>query len=211
MTIYDITLPITEETITWPGHPAVVIEKPFHLERGDHATITSLCTGLHNGTHVDAPCHFLSGGSGIEALPLEVLIGPAQVVEVGDAQAISAGVLETLRVADTTERLIFHTSNSRFWERGEERFQEDYVALTADGAQWLVDHGVRLVGTDYHSVAPFGDTAPVHRILLAADVVLLETLDMTGVPAGFYQLVCLPLNVVGSDGAPARAVLIADD
>jgi arylformamidase len=109
--------------------------------------------------------------------------------------------------ADTI-RILFGTSNSRFWSRGETEFQEDFVAVTDDGAQWLVEHGIQLVGVDYLSVAPYNDSTPTHRILLQAGVIILEGLDLSAVPRGFYNLDCLPLKLFGAEGAPARAILI---
>jgi arylformamidase len=163
------------------------------------------------GTHVDAPAHFIPGGAGIESLDLNVLIGPALVVEAGQVQAISAEVLDGLAIPAGTQRLLLRTANSRLWRRPENQFVEDFVAITADGARWLVEHGVRLVGVDYLSVAPFHDLVPTHQILLSAGVIPVEGLDLSHVEPGPYQLICLPIKMAGSDGAPARAVLITEE
>jgi arylformamidase len=164
---------------------------------------------VHVGTHVDAPHHFMNDGRTVEQLPLDVLAGPCYVVQLPDGvEAITAEALEGTSLPADTTRILFGTSNSRFWSQGEARFQEDFVAVTEDGAEWLVQRGVRLVGVDYLSVAPYGDSLPTHRTLLKAGVVVVEGLDLSAVPRGFYELYCLPLKLLGADGAPARAILV---
>jgi len=208
MQIHDISLPISESLVVWPGDPPVRITQPLHLDRGDEATVSHLDMGAHTGTHVDAPAHFVPGGSGIDALDLNALVGPALVVHALEADALSADVLATLPIPSGTERVLFRTRNSELWARGERAFQEGFVAITEDGACWLIERGVRLVGVDYLSVAPFDDVTPTHRALLQAGIVPLEGLNLSGIEPGVYQLVCLPLKIVGSDGAPARTILI---
>lgn len=206
--IYDISLPISESLIVWPGDPPVNITQPFHMARGDTATVSRLNMSAHTGTHVDAPAHFILGGSGVDTLDLNVLVGPALVVEATEADVLSADVLQGLPIPPGTERVLFHTRNSDRWARGERKFSEDFVAITQDGARWLVAEAIQLVGVDYMSVAPFGAEAPTHQTLLSAGVVLVESLNLSGIAPGVYQLVCLPLKIVGIDGAPARAILI---
>jgi arylformamidase len=208
MSIYDISLPISESLIVWPGDPPVNITQPFHLAKGDAATVSQLDMSAHTGTHVDAPAHFIPGGSGVDGLDLNVLVGPALVVEAMEADALSADILQGLPIPSGTERVLFHTRNSDRWARDEREFSEDFVAITEDGARWLVAHGVRLVGVDYLSVAPFDEEAPTHKTLLSAGVIPVEGLNLSGIAPGVYQLVCLPLKIVGVDGAPARAILI---
>ena len=208
MTIYDISLPISESLVVWPGDPPVRIAQPHHLDRGDEATVSHLDMGAHVGTHVDAPVHFVSGSSGIDELDLNVLVGPALVVDAREADALSADVLETLPIPCGTERVLFRTRNSDLWARGKGEFREDFCAITEDGARWLIERDVRLVGIDYLSVAPFDAVIPTHRALLQAGVVAIEGLDLSSIRPGAYQLVCLPLKIVGGDGAPARAILI---
>jgi arylformamidase len=206
--IYDISLPISESLVVWPGDPPIHITQPYHLDRGDEATVTRLDMGAHTGTHVDAPAHFVPGGSGVDDLDLNVLVGPALVVDAREADALSAAVLETLPIPRGTERVLFRTRNSDLWARGEHEFHEDFCAITEDGARWLIERDVRLVGVDYLSVAPFDAVIPTHRALLHAGVVAIEGLDLSGIGPGAYQLVCLPLKIAGGDGAPARAILI---
>jgi arylformamidase len=208
MHIHDISLPISESLVVWPGDPPVRITQPLHLDRGDEATVSHLDMGAHTGTHVDAPAHFIPEGSGVDALDLNVLVGPALVVHALEADALSAEVLATLPIPPGTERILFRTRNSELWARGEHAFQEDFVAITEDGARWLIERGTRLVGVDYLSVAPFDDVTPTHRALLRAGVVPLEGLNLSGIEPGVYQLVCLPLKIADADGAPARTILI---
>jgi arylformamidase len=206
--IYDISLPISESLVIWPGDPPVQITYPAHQDRGDGLTVSRLDLGAHTGTHVDAPAHFIADGAGVDALDLGVLVGPALVVHAFEADALSAAVLERLAIPPGTERLLLRTRNSERWARDESTFDRDFVAITEDGARWLVARGVRLVGVDYLSVGPLSAPAPTHHVLLGAGVVAVEGLDLSRIAPGAYQLVCLPLKIVGGDGAPARAILI---
>jgi arylformamidase len=217
MPIYDVSLPISESLVTWPSDPPVRVTQVFHLERGDKATVTRLVMGAHTGTHVDAPCHFILGGAGVDTLDLDVLVGPALVVEVLEAAVLTAEVLAGLPIPPASERVLLHTRNSDLWARDEDGrtivrpFAEDFVGVSEDGARWLIERGVRLVGVDYLSVAPFGESAPTHQALLRAGVVVVEGLNLDGIAPGAYRLVCLPLKIVGGDGAPARAILITGE
>lgn len=206
--IYDISLPVSESMVVWPGDPPVEITQPMHLARGDEATVSRLNLGAHTGTHLDAPAHFILDGASVDTLDLNLLVGPAQVVEARQADALSAEVLQGLSIPAGVERLLFRTRNSQLWARGVREFDQAFVGLAEDGARWLVSRGVRLVGTDYLSVATWDEIVPTHRVLLEAGVVLLESLDLSRVVAGAYQLVCLPLKLAGVEGAPARAILI---
>lgn len=211
MPIYDISLGISEALPVWPGDPPVSLTQPSRLDRGDVFTLTRMDVSVHTGTHVDAPAHFIPGGAGVDSLDLEVLIGPALMVDAGETDAITAGVLDGLAVPAGTERLLLRTRNSALWARGTPHFVEDFVAITADGARWLVDRGVKLVGVDYLSVAPYDDLVSTHRVLLGAGIIVAEGLSLGHVEPGPYRLVCLPLKIQGSDGAPARAILIDDE
>ena len=211
MTIHDISLTISQDLPVWPGDPPPQLTQPAHLGQGDVYTLTRLDMSAHTGTHVDAPAHFFQEGKGIDALELNVLVGRALVVDVGNAPAITASLLENLGIPANTKRVLFRTRNSRLWTQGETRFVEDFVAITSDGARWLVHQGIQLVGVDYLSVSPFADPIPTHQILLGAGVIPVEGLNLSGIAPGEYQLVCLPLKIAGSDGAPARAILIELD
>lgn len=211
MKLYDLTLPLTPDLPLWPGDPPLQFSRPLDLANGDDCSLTHLSFGLHSGTHLDAPAHFIAGGAGVESLSLHTLIGPAWVAEAPTAVALTADLFASLNIPPGSQRLLVKTSNSARWAAGERQFYEDFVAVTADGARWLVDHGVRLIGVDYLSVATFADTAVPHRILLQAGIIPVEGLNLHAVPPGPYQLVCLPLLIPGSDGAPCRVVLMQAD
>jgi arylformamidase len=208
MPIYDISLTISPSMVVWPGHPPIGITQTSHLDRGDRSTVSLLELSSHAGTHVDAPVHFVPGATGVEAMDLGLLVGPSLVVHCLEVDAITAGVLDGLGIPPGTERVLFRTRNSEEWKRGAQGFDKDYVGVTQDGAQWLVEHGVRLVGVDYLAVAPFEDIIVPHQILLGAGTIVVEGLDLSQIAPGIYQLVCLPLKIEGGDGAPARAILI---
>lgn len=209
MKIFDISLTISPDLPVWPGDPKVALELVESINAGASANVSYLSAGVHIGTHVDAPHHFMNDGSTVEQLPLEVLTGPCFVIQLPDGiEAITAKVLDSLSLPADITRILFGTSNSHLWVHGEKKFQEGFVAITVDGAEWLVERGVKLVGVDYLSVAPYMDSGPTHRTFLGAGVVIVEGLDLSAVPIGFYELYCLPLKLLGSDGAPARAILI---
>lgn len=206
--LHDITVRLSPSLAVWPGDtPIQVGQKSLTIE-GGVVTVSTLTFGSHAGTHVDAPLHFVPGGGSVDRLDLNDLIGPALVVEALDAPALTAPVLDSLAIPPGVTRLLFHTRNSTIWARGAGAFHEDYVGMTEDGARWVVERGIRLVGVDYLSVAPFGDGVRPHRVLLEAGVVVLEGLDLSGIVPAWYQLLCLPLKIEGGDGAPARVVLM---
>lgn len=210
MRIYDISVTIRPELPVWPGDPPIRLERISKMEEGDSANVTHLNMGAHVGTHVDAPYHFLGGKAPtVESLPLNLLTGRAYVLHLSDhVERISAEVLQRADIPPRTRRLLFKTRNSALWARQPQQFEQDFVAITPDGAQYLVGRGVKLVGVDYLSVAPYKEGAPTHQILLRAGMILLEGLDLSQVSQGRYTLYCLPLKIAGSDGAPARAILI---
>ena len=194
MEIIDISVPVRPGMVTYPGDPEGRLERVSSIAEGAIANISRLDFGVHTGTHVDAPLHFVDGAAGAEALPLDVLVGPCVVVDGLEPAAVPAGA----------ERVLFKTPNSLLWER--EEFAEEFVKLDEEAARTLVGNGVRLVGIDYLSI---GDEE-AHHVLLEAGVVPVEGLDLRGVEPGEYRLVCAPLKLVGSDGAPARVLLLRD-
>jgi arylformamidase len=198
--LYDISVPVDERLPSWPGDPTFSRRLVSAIAAGVEANVSELRCGVHTGTHVDAPNHFIDGAGGIETLDLDALYGPALVADIGGADAIDEAVLAGLDL-DGVERVLFRSRNGRLWEQ--DGFASEFVAITPGGARILVDHGVRLAGVDYLSV---GD-AETHRILLGAGIVCLEGLDLRVVPPGQYELFCGPVKLVGSDGAPARVVL----
>lgn len=209
MKIYDISLPISPELPVWPGDPAVILEQVSSMDAGAHDNVSRLGCCVHTGTHVDAPHHFLNDHRTVDKLSLDVLIGPVQVIQIPeDVGLITADVLEQAAVPSGTLRLLLKTRNSRLWERSPAEFAQDFVGVSEDGAEWLVKSGVKLIGIDYLSIAPFKQSLPSHRVLLKPGVVILEGVDLSKITPGIYTLYCLPLKLVGSDGAPARAILI---
>jgi arylformamidase len=191
--------------VHFPDNPAIEIERISDVERGDLCTVSALKMGSHTGTHIDAPIHFLPGGTGAEKVPLENLIGPARVIEIKDPEAIKA---EELRVHNlgVRERLLFKTSNSeRCWKTSQ--FVPDFVSIAEDAASYLASLNTLAVGIDYLSAG----SPQTHRTLLSAGVVIVEGLNLTGISQGRYQLLCLPLNILGGDGALARALLRVSD
>ena len=208
MRMYDISVGISSEIPVWPGDPPVKLEQVQSIKDGAEANVSRFHAGVHVGTHIDAPLHFLESGGSVDAIPLKSLIGRAYVVDLRKATVLDWDTLESARIPPRTRRLLFRTKNSNYWAKGETKFQRDFVAVDASGAEWLVKKGVKLVGVDYLSVAPFKDGAVTHRILLKAGVVVVEGLNLSRISKGRYTLYCLPLKLMGSDGAPARAVLV---
>ena len=205
---WDVSMPLFEGTPTFPGDPAFS-HRPVHsLARGDPYSVSALSFGSHAGTHVDPPCHFIAGGATVDRLDLEVLNGPCWVADVPpDARSIGPEVVAGLPTGTT--RVLFRTSNSPRW-RAKLEFFPDYVAVSEPGAQELVRRKVRLVGVDALSVEsdPSGQF-PVHHRLLGDGVLIIEGLLLSDVPGGAYDLHCLPLDLRGGDGGPARVVLTA--
>lgn len=208
--ILDISLAIGLDMLVWPNHVRPRLRPTARLANGDQSNRSEIQFGSHTGTHIDPPYHSLEGGATAEQLPLDVLIGPATVLDLRHVSgAIQPADLEAAGAGAARERVLFRTRNSELWASPLERFPEDYVALSPDAATWLVEHRVRLVGTDFLSIEQFGlEGQPAHRTLLRADVVIVEGLDLSRVNPGDYTLLCLPLKLVGADGTPARAVLL---
>lgn len=210
MRIYDISLTITPDLPVWPGDPAVVLKCMSSIAAGDDANVTSMQMGVHTGTHVDAPHHFLDEDPRtVEQMPLKTLTGRTYVLRLPDqVSVISAEILAQVEIPPRTRRLLFRTRNSSYWATDPHYFREDFVAIDASGAQYLVERGVKLIGVDYLSVAPYGDGKPTHEIMLKAGIVLVEGLDLSQVDQGRYTLYCLPIKLGGVEGAPARAILV---
>jgi arylformamidase len=208
MHTYDITLTLSPDLPCWPGDTAYELERVQKMDAGDTANVSSLKMSAHMGTHVDAPDHFLNNGKTVEKLALSVLSGRAYVLYLPGVDLITAAILEKAEIPPRTRRILFKTRNSEYWTRQLKEFQTDFVALSPDAAQYLVDRGVKLVGIDYLSIAPYHQGLVTHQILLKAGIVILEGLDLSAVSQGRYSLYCLPLKLAGSDGAPARAMLV---
>ena len=207
MPIYDVTVPIRSGMPIYEGDPPVKIEAASSLASGDSANVSFLHLGAHTGTHVDAPAHFIEGAAKIDSLPLDILIGPARLIHVAeDRTEIDSEFLSSCDL-ENVERIIFRTRNSGFWLSG---FRKDFTHLLPEAAEMLVNRGVKLVGTDYLSIEKFhSGHHRTHIALLSRGVVIVEGLNLSDVPAGDYELICLPLKIAegAGDGAPARVVL----
>lgn len=209
MKIYDITVTIQPGMAVWPGDPKVELYRKEKIEEGANANVSYMGISVHTGTHVDAPYHFLNDGSAVDVMPLDVLVGPVLVVELPDAvNQIDAETVNSLMIDETTERILFKTRNSKFWLQNAGEFHPDFVAISADGAQALIERGIKLTGIDYLSIAPYKNSKPTHEILLKAGMVVIEGVDLSEVQPGKYTLVCLPLKLKNTDGSPARAILL---
>jgi len=205
MKLIDITVPVEAAVPVYPGNTPFTLEAIKRVARGDSSNVSTIHMSAHSGTHIDAPRHFFDDGAGVEGLPLEMLMGRARVIELTTRKGI---VPEDFAGLDLSEdvRLLIKTANSRLW--GSPEFHTDYVGVTESGANYLVAHGVKVVGVDYLSVEQFKEPgAPAHHVLLGAGTIVIEGLDLRDVEPGVYDMYCLPLRVVGSDGAPARVVL----
>ncbi len=204
--IIDVSMEVYTGMMVWPGDEGVELSRTQKMEEGAHANLSRIACGVHTGTHVDAPFHFIPGGKTIEQLPLETLAGPAWVAAFAEAGRIGADELQSAGIPAGTERLLLKTRNSKTI-RQETVFRADYAGLTESGAEWVLDRGIRLVGNDYLSVACRDQTGPVHTLLLGAGVVFVEGLALEEVPSGACRFYCLPIKLRGSDGAPARAMV----
>ena len=205
MKLYDATLPIHEKMVTFPGDPPFKIKPFFQRQQGDSFDLALMSLGTHLGTHVDPPVHYLAGGATVDEIPLESLVGPALVLDMRGRSQVDQQALAKAPLGDHV-RVLFKTDNGpRLLEPS---FHEDFVHLTEDGARYLVQKNVRLVGNDYLSIERYQNPgAPVHHILLKAGVVVVEGVDLLEVPPGVYEIYCLPLKIKGADGAPARILL----
>ena len=209
--IYDISAPLAPGLPVWPGDPATAVAPVLRVARGEGANVSRLTLGTHTGTHCDPPRHFFDAGAPTDALALEMLIGPAAMLDLTHCSGvITAADLDAARIPRTATRLLLKTRTAPWWTAKNSTFDPDFAGLSLDGARWLIAHGIRLVGIDTLSIerydAPPGE--PVHVALLTASIVILEGLDLAQIPAGDYTLIFLPLKLHEGDGGPGRAVLI---
>ena len=210
MKVHDVTLTVRPGMTTWGDEPGPTITPFRRIAKGDTANVSTICLGDHTGTHVDPPLHFIDGGAGADALPLDALLGPCAVVAFEGQGHVSAEFLERSAPQGAT-RLLLKTRNSRLWIDPTHHFTRDITGVSASAARWAVDHGVRLVGIDYLTIEPQGPEKagyPTHQTLLGAGVVVVEGLDLRAVQPGTYDLICAPLKIGGADGAPARVFLV---
>jgi len=205
MKYYDISLNLSSRTVRWVTSPPLELHERRRMSRGDHNNSSAVSMSVHSGTHVDAPFHFVPDGAAIDALPLDLFIGPAIVHAVETKSYITAEHIAAVDLKGAN-RVLFKTRNSQLLKRSD--YEPDFVAFSVEAAEALVARGVKLVGLDYLSVAHAGDEqVPVHRAFLDHGVALLEGVDLSAVEPGLYELICFPIKLHGSDGAPCRAVL----
>lgn len=203
----DISVPLHPELPVWPGNPKVRLFSTLQLSKGDMANVSHMEINVHSGTHIDSPLHFIDNGKTTAEIALDRFIGPCQVVSFEGQKTITAEGLEALKLPKDTKRLLFKTDNSQKWSDPGHPFDTEFCAITLDAAHWIVDRGIELVGIDYLSIQLYHDSFDTHVVLLGNEVVILETLNLTGVAPGPYKLICLPLSARGVEGIPARAVL----
>ena len=202
----DISVALHSGMVHWPGDPGCTIERVADMNQGKVCNVSKMEMCAHAGTHMDGPVHFIQDGDGLDTLPFDATIGPARVIEIKDKESVKPGELHRHKLR-RGERLLLKTRNSaRCWKTNE--FVKDFVYISKEGAQYLVDRGVRTIGVDYLSVGGFfRDGVETHRILLGAKVWIIEGLNLSRIKPGKYELLCLPVKVRDSDGAPARALL----
>ena len=204
MRYYDITVPLSADLPVYPGDPQFALDPALRLAHGDCANVSRITLCTHSGTHLDPPRHFSDRGMTVDQVPPERLIGKALVVEITGVAEIGRKDLERLRIKGV-ERLLLKTDNSELWKT--HGFVHDYAALSVDGARFLLEAGVKLVGIDYLSVESVEGDGEIHRLLLDNGVLILEGITLADVTPGEYELICLPLKIKDGDGAPVRALL----
>ena len=203
--LLDVSVPLAAGLPAFPGNPEFELQPIKRIADGGSSNVSRLVLGTHTGTHVDAPKHFIDDGAGVDGLPLNILIGRARVVEITHRGGIGAKDFEAAGLREDL-RILLKTPNSALWNST--TFHEDYAHVTEDGARYLVEQGVKLVGIDYLSIEQFRRPgAPAHKMLLSNGVIIIEGLNLTEADPGMYEMYCLPLPIAGGDGAPARVVL----
>ncbi|HJQ19090.1 MAG TPA: cyclase family protein [Gemmatimonadaceae bacterium] len=205
--IFDVSVPIANGGVVYPGNPEIRIEPHSELSKGASSNLSRISFGSHTGTHVDAPRHFFEAGTTVDRLSLNALIGPARVIVMDDeVMSVTTSHL-ALHDLSGVERVLIRTRNSAFVT--DTQFHPDFTYLAPDGAEYLASLGVKLIGVDYFSVEQFhSGHHRTHRTLLERGIVIVEALDLSAIDAGDYAFCCLPLCLEGLDGAPARAVLM---
>jgi arylformamidase len=204
----DVSVSLHSGMVHWPDNPPVRIERTLSIDHGDAANVSEISMGAHTGTHMDGPIHFVREGKGLDEMPLTATIGRARVIEIQDPESIKPDELD-LHGLQRGERVLFKTQNSaHHWPS--EDFDEDFVYVSQEAARYLAELGIQTVGVDYLSVGGFRkDAEETHQALLEAGIWVIEGLDLSELEPGEYELICLPVKIERSDGAPARAILRA--
>lgn len=211
MKIHDVTFTVEQGMTVWPGDDPVQLYRQQKIEDGANANVSFLGLSVHTGTHIDAPFHFLKAGYGVEQIPMDLLVGEAQVIQIPEeTKVIDAKALEKTNIKPGIKKVLFKTAVSLQRTQLTQRFKTDFVAVAADAAQILVDKDINVIGIDYLSIAPYKNSRMTHEILLNANTLIIEGLNLADVDEGIYTMYCLPLKLKGSDGAPARVILIQE-
>lgn len=202
----DVSVPVRDGMVHWPGDAPYVRKPNMQISHGDVANLSEIACSVHTGTHMDAPLHFIANGRSIDTMPLSVTVGRARVIGIDGPDMIRLSQIEPHQI-QKGERILFKTANSgRVWNT--DTFQENYIYIPPDTAEYLAGVGIQVVGVDYLSVGGFHSGNPeTHKTLLGAGIWIIEGLDLERVEPGEYELMCLPLKLVGAEGAPARAAL----
>ncbi len=212
MKIYDITIPTETGMVVWPGDPDVALRQVSSIHNGQGSNVSLLRMSVHTGTHIDSPKHFIDSGKTVDQIPIEKLVGDALVMRLDNGiKTITRDVIESHPMKDhigMIKKLLFRTSNSELWLNNPGTFQKDYVGFDRSGAEYLAEFNLDLIGVDYLSIGSFSDTTRPHKILLSENVVLLEGIDLSTIEEGIYEIFCLPLLLRGSEGSPARVILV---
>ncbi|MGE5402530.1 MAG: cyclase family protein [Ignavibacteriales bacterium] len=201
----DISVPLSNGMLHWPGEPEVSAYKILSIQKGDPANVTGLSMSAHTATHMDAPRHFIEDGKDISQVPLEAVMGSARVIEIRSDKYVGVQELKDHRIEEN-ERILLKTRNSEeeWFNRG---FTKEYVALMPEAAKYLTERKIKLVGIDFLSIGTYEGDAEVHKVLLGSGIWIIEGLNLKGIGEGRYELICLPIRLMGADGAPSRAIV----
>lgn len=201
----DVSVTVRSGMVRWPGDPQVSVDRTKNMNKGDMNNLSFISMGSHTGTHMDAPLHFFANGKGLEKMPFTATIGPARVLEIRDKQCIRAEEIKAYKIKPG-ERILFKTRNSTYWKN--DAFYEEFVYIAPDAAEYLASLPVTVIGIDYLSVDGYKDDGDrTHKALLSAGIWIIEGLNLAKVEPGNYELICLPIKILNSDGAPARAII----
>lgn len=202
----DVTVTIRSGMVHWPGDPEIEVTRKMDMEKGDVCNVSRLSIGSHTGTHMDAPLHFIRNGKSLDRMPLDATMGPARVLEIRHREAVTVEEIRGKRIR-AGERILFKTRNSRrSWKT--DRFDEDFIYVSKEAAAFLAEKKVKTVGIDYLSVGGFKkDGVETHHALLGAGIWVVEGMNLAKIRPGNYEMICLPMKVLNSDGAPSRALL----
>lgn len=202
----DISVSLHNGLVSWPNNDPVNVVRDKTLASGYHCNLSVMSMSVHSGTHMDAPVHFIDGAPGLDTIPPDATIGPARVIGIDHPELVTADELARHEIS-AGDRILLKTRNSeRNWP--EQPFLRDAVYITTEAGEFLAERRVRTIGIDYLSVGGYEKNGvAVHRALLEAEIWIIEGLYLRDVEPGEYELVCLPLKIQDSDGAPARAVI----